>query len=80
MARAIVRCSLNNDSGSTARNLIVEKLEESGFRRIGTFAYEVRGADTAEVLRKLGRVMTLLANPPGSGKLDHLWIYLDQPD
>jgi hypothetical protein len=80
MARAIIRCSLNDDTGSVVRNVIVEKLEEASFTRIGTFAYEVRGADTADVLRKLSRVMALLANPPGSGRLDHLWIYLDQPD
>lgn len=79
MARAIIRVSLDGDTGSTARNVIVPILEAAGFRRIGTLSYEINGPDTNRVLRTLNRVINVLANLPGSGTLDHLWIYLDRP-
>jgi len=78
MARAIIRYSIDGESSNTTGNALRKSLEDAGFDRIGTGAYEADGIDPAAGLLKLAEVLATLRTPPGGGTADHVWIYFDQ--
>jgi hypothetical protein len=81
MARAIIRHSLNTSTGAgprTRNRLDNALVRDRGFRNIGTGSWEGSGsvASMLDVLDELSRVL----RKPDSAPIDHLWIYIDQPD
>lgn len=80
MARAIIRCSLSDDTGSLIRNQVVGILSAPGpgqFASIGTFSYEGSGTEAA-LWKRLQQVLTLLHGLPGGVSLNNVWFYVDQ--
>jgi len=76
MARVIVRYSMQ--SGAAQRRIrgrLRKSLPDQGFRRIGTATYEASDIDLSDAVLALNFVLEEL----GSGQLDNLWIYVDQP-
>lgn len=81
MARAIVRCSFDDDYGSAARNAVaIDIFEREGWRKIGTLSYDTEHASVDAILAVVGKIITRLRNLPGQGTLDHVWIYVDDSD
>lgn len=75
MARAIVRYSFG--SGDVpVRNAVRGELEAAGFERIGTGSFEGQGS-RGDLLNALIRALTAAGE---AAVLDHVWIYLDEPD
>jgi hypothetical protein len=54
-------------------------LEAHGFDKVGTASFDAADAEIGDVLSGLKALTTLLENPPGGGTLDHLWVYVDDP-
>lgn len=79
MARAICRCSLNADTSNVTGNEVRSQLEEAGFDRLGTASTECDDALEADLFNALRDLLDVLGRRPGGGKLDHLWVYLDDP-
>ncbi|MFL6239297.1 MAG: hypothetical protein ACJ735_07415 [Actinomycetes bacterium] len=79
MARAIVRWSVNGEKSNQTGNEVTELLSVFG-TKLGTGAWEVDGLELRPLFELLRRVMDKLANPPGGGSLDHVWIYADSSD
>ena len=52
-----------------------------GFTRIGTASFEVPDEPMADLLSILQELLAnhLTEPTPGGGRIDHLWVYLDQP-
>jgi hypothetical protein len=73
MARAIVRYSLNG-SGPGPRTAITKVLEPLGFSKVGTQCWEAPDVDIAIAMGTMMHAMKTLA---ASGRLDHVWIYVD---
>lgn len=80
MARTIIRYSLDSDASNATGNQIRTDLQAVGFEKIGTASFEVWDIDQDAALNALDELFQTLKNPPGGGKLDHLWIYFDEPD
>lgn len=81
MARAIVRYSLNSDSGSKYTNRIRGALQRVGFDRHGrTGALETRGTDLSKVVAAVKDALDVIDDLPPNVQLDHVWIYLDSDD
>jgi hypothetical protein len=80
MARAIVRISLEGDSGSSHMSAVRKLLQGGGFRKIGTASYEstAPGEDWQAQLHALRQVLIYLEK--AKVQLDHLWIYVDEPN
>jgi hypothetical protein len=80
MARAIVRYSFNGPTATSSpkRTLIRNFLRDSGFVRVGTASWEITEEPLPALMEKLQSVMTELKDLPEGGKLDHLWIYIDE--
>jgi hypothetical protein len=86
MSRSIVRFSLNSPPGEKSSKLnseIRNRLELTGFSRVGTGSWEANG-DRQKLLASLGATLTWLSKRKTTrydqGTLDHIWIYLDNPD
>jgi hypothetical protein len=79
VARAIVRYSLQNDTGSAIRNTIVPILQQAGFQDIGTGSWEASGVPQNQLVDAVRQVLSIIPNPPGPGTLDHVWVVLDDP-
>ncbi|HEU0131358.1 MAG TPA: hypothetical protein VFQ85_10265 [Mycobacteriales bacterium] len=76
MARAIIRYSLEKGGPQVRiRGRIRQRLRAAGFRPIGTASWEAADLDLGNGLDALRDVLAYA----GEGKLDHLWIYVDQP-
>ena len=73
MARAIIRYSLNG-SGAGPRAAITKVLEPLGFSKVGTQCWEAPDVDIEIATGATVHAMKALAQ---SGKLDHVWIYVD---
>ena len=80
MARAIIRFSIDNESSNVTGNQIRDLLQDKGFDKIGTASFDTDGMDTASIVAVLRELLPILETPPGGGRLDHLWIYVDQPE
>lgn len=79
MARAIVRYSFGSDDVQI-RNNVRGELEAAGFKRIGTGSFEAP-TDAAESRSALiGALIKALEHAEHAQTLDHLWVYLDEPD
>ena len=79
MARAIVRISFDGDYGSPDTTRVRKALEGRGLRKVGTAVYE--GLATLDQLTAaLREVLDVLDDPTADARLDHLWVYLDEPD
>lgn len=76
MARAIVRYSFDGVS-QNVRNHIRGYLGDAGFRSTGTGTWEADG-QPAGLMEALRNVMRLIERE-ADGRLDHLWIYVDEP-
>lgn len=79
MARAIVRYSINGEQTNVTGNAARKHLEAGGFDRLGTASFEADGANQGALVLALRQLLEILEDPPGGGWLDHLWIYLDDP-
>jgi hypothetical protein len=79
-ARAIVRYSINDEKSNVTGNQASQILEDAGFAKIGTASFEADVPDQEALVDALSRLLVILRNPPGGGRLDHLWIYLDHPE
>jgi hypothetical protein len=79
-ARAIVRYSINGETSNVTGNEAAKVLKDAGFDRIGTASWEGDIPDQGAVVDALQKLVTILRDPPGGGRLDHLWIYLDHPE
>jgi len=81
MARLIIRTSIDGEtSGETQQE--IRQVLEGPLARIGTAVYE-GGGTTPDLLAVLQHLVQVLSQAEGSharGSLDHLWVYLDQPD
>jgi hypothetical protein len=84
VARAIIRLSMNKDKGEGAlRPQVREILREAGFESRGTAVWEASGLPVAPLLQAVARAAEVLQREPSPlrpGTLDHLWIYVDNPD
>lgn len=81
MARAIIRYSFNGptEQSSPKRTAVRNMLRDAGFQRLGTASFEIRGADLADVVDQLQRVLVEIRSlPEGGCGLDPLWIYVDE--
>ena len=76
--RAIVRISLNDDTGSALRNQFAPILEGVGLTRISTATWE-GDVDEGDLRRAMSRFWNTLANHTGPAHLDHFWMYVDSP-
>lgn len=77
MARAIVRYSLASTAADRrARGDVRTRLDDAGFHKIGTASWEASGIALADLASALQDVLRIVE---GTGSLDHLWIYLDNP-
>ncbi len=80
MARAIIRWSVNGERSNQTGNEVVGRLQQAGFERVGTASYEVDGAPMRHLVAALRDALDVLERPIGGGRLDHLWVYVDNPD
>jgi hypothetical protein len=80
MARAIVRYSINGESRNTTGNAARSALQEGGFEKIGTGSFEADGITMPGAISALADLLTVLLDPPGGGTVDHLWVYVDEPE
>ncbi len=80
MARAIVRYSINGESSNITGNAARGALwEHGGFERSGTASFDADGPQE-DLVTALRALLEVLDEMPGGGTLDHLWIYLDEPE
>lgn len=81
MARAIIRLSIQSgDASVRTRNRVANALiRDHGFRSVGTGSYERAGAGTSELITAL-RVLLAKLSRPDAAELDHLWVYIDNPE
>lgn len=79
MARAIVRYSFDGGAKG-ARTKVRNALRSAGFEEVGTASFEVRDAPCADVVEALHEILDIVKEPPAGVRIDHLWIYLDEPD
>lgn len=79
MPRAILRWSINGESSNRTGVAINNVLRDADvdLTVIGTAAREIYHSDLLVVLNVLHQIMEVVGQPPGRGRLDHLWIYLD---
>lgn len=83
--RAIVRFSLDSDSGSKVRNVIAGHLESDGFERVGTGCWEAGDIDITTFCSTMRQFWKIASNPqtvPGASartQVDHVWVYADHP-
>jgi len=80
MARAIIRFSIDGETTNVTGNQIRTLLQDNGFDKIGTASYDADGMAAVQIVAVLRELLPILEAPPGGGQLDHLWIYLDQPE
>jgi hypothetical protein len=81
MARAIVRLSLETGTGAAPRTkgrLNAALVRDGVFRNTGTGTWEATGdyVTLLGALDDLSRVLRLTDSAP----IDHLWIYIDEPE
>jgi hypothetical protein len=81
--RAFIRFSLDNDNG-TLSVYMRQLLEDKGFRRIGTSAYEHTGITIVDLAEAMQEFWAAVENPTAAFpnatilpdvKVDHIWIY-----
>jgi hypothetical protein len=72
--RAIVRFSMSDNRGTEPDR----RLLDSGFRRIGTRTYEAETCPKDDLFRTLRGFLDAVETP-SRGRLNHLWIYVDEP-
>ena len=75
MARAIIRYSFGTPD-TDARKAIRDALDDADFERIGTGTFQGEGERRALI----DALTEALAAADSAETLDHLWIYLDEPD
>jgi len=84
VARAIIRLSTNDDKGEGAlRPQVREMLKEAGFTSRGTAVWEASDKPLVELLKAVEKATRILQREPSRlrpGTLDHLWVYMDNPD
>lgn len=81
MARAIIRYSFNKETSNTSGKAVEKVLEHAGFGKRGTASWELANGQLADIRNALLKVLDVCENPKEKvGRLDHLWIYIDQPD
>lgn len=82
--RAIIRISYDGDNVPTAavRNSVASRLEDAGFTRNGTGAFETASSNIIAIQTQLSAALEdiahISANEDHSTSLDHIWIYMDK--
>jgi len=76
--RCIIRISFDGDDGRST-NQVRGLLENSGFVRIGTGSFDANDIPELDALETLQALSDALEHRDGPGRLDHLWVYLDDP-
>lgn len=80
MARVIIRTAMHEGvPGQTQSRIRKHLREECGYETAGRATVEGSGT-VEEIADQLKQLIDIIANPPGGGTLDHLWIYVDTPD
>lgn len=80
--RAILRFSLDGDTGSAYRNPIAQRLKDLGFDNIGTGSWNCDHLDAADLESFANIVHDIMAvgtKTDGKTQLDHVWSYVDIP-
>jgi hypothetical protein len=82
MARAIIRSSFSNETSGTSVGAIAKVLQDAGFKKQGrTACWEAVGVQSVLIWAALDQVMEICRLPrEPQGRLDHLWVYIDDPD
>ena len=79
MARAIIRYSMNGEKSNETGNAVGKILKDAYFVKAGrTACYEADGVSAVEAVKAIKRALDLLATPPGGGRPDHVWVYVDR--
>jgi hypothetical protein len=78
VVRAIVRYSFDGGAKG-ARTKVRKALRAAGFQEVGTASFELRDAPCADIVEALHEVLDIVKDPPAGVRIDHLWIYLDEP-
>jgi hypothetical protein len=78
--RAIIRFSMTGDTGSVIANPAEKRLFDGGFSRIGTRSLEATGQDQARLFTSIREFLRLLESGEGRGRVNHLWVYVDDSD
>lgn len=78
MARAIVRYSFDGPPRGT-RSQVRDVLRAADYHELGTASFEARDARLEDLVQALREVLDIVSKPAADVKLDHLWIYLDEP-
>ncbi len=79
--RTIVRFSVDNESNSALRNKLTNVLVRAGFDRgKNTATYEHIHIDQLALAKVLHEFWKRANSHPGTGRLDHFWMYSDRSD
>jgi hypothetical protein len=81
MARAIIRYSFTGEKSNASGTAVTKALERVGFEKQGrTACWEVDGVPFVLIRAALLEVLEICEKPiEADGRLDHLWIYVDDP-
>lgn len=77
MARAILRWSVSGEKNNATGLAVRKTVEQAGFERRGTGSWEADGPGTSDLIDALQQALDDLRAAPGGGRVDHVWIYLD---
>lgn len=77
MHRVFFRCSLDGADGNTT-NAFRQRLEDAGFEKVGTSAYEHAGISAADLASALSRFWSDVQALPQGVRVDHVWMYVAQ--
>lgn len=80
MARAIIRWSFSGEPSNVSGNAVRKRLRESGFDRTGTGSAEATDLSTASAIGGIEDALDVMLHPPGGGRLDHVWVYIDDAE
>jgi hypothetical protein len=81
MARAIIRYSFDNETSNASGRAIGTVLQDAGFVKQGTACWEATGAQLVLIHAALLQALDICQHPrEAQGRLDHLWVYIDDPD
>jgi hypothetical protein len=76
--RAILRFSLDGDTGGPLMALLVPSLVGNGFTKTGTAKYEATAAAREDIYGALDGFWDAIVGYAGPGRLDHFWLYVDK--
>jgi hypothetical protein len=76
-ARSIINYSFEGEGSNVSGNAVREALEAAHFEKLSTASYHTEGRTEDELVDALTDVLGIIREPPGGGRVDHLWVYRD---